>query len=68
MESTTTSVSAASAYDKASIPLLDLVRSQQPKHNPAALEVAGLGSRQMPAKCTFSRQVRDPALPCISEL
>ena len=62
-ESNGTSASAASAHNKANIPLLDLLKCRLPKDSPAALELAGLGSWQTPAVCTFSRQVRAPHFP-----
>ena len=63
VESGGTSASAASAHDKANIPLLDLLKCQLPKNSPAALELAGRNSWQTPAVCTFSRQVRGPHFP-----
>ena len=63
VESSGTSASTVSVHDKANIPLLDLLKSQLPKDCPTALELAGRGSRQTPAECTFSRQARVPHVP-----
>ena len=63
VESSGTGARAASVHDKANIPLLDLLKSQLPNDCPTARELAGLGSRQTPAECTFSRQVRAPHFP-----
>ena len=66
-ESNGTSASAASAHNKANIPLLDLLKCRLPKDSPAALELAGLELMADSGRVHLLPAGEGPSLPLINE-